>query len=176
MLFWHLGGTIGAVRYSFRDDRMDLRFLMAGAILADLIDTPLGLLGWSTFGNVRLVAHSLLFAAVVMVLVVVFARRGRPRKRWMPLAVGVLMGLILDAMWRQPETLWWPFLGWEFSAAGFDTAGEYLRWLVTDWRTWALEAAGLAYLVYLGRRARLDDPERRRELITTGRIQVPIGR
>jgi hypothetical protein len=118
----------------------------------------------------------LLFAAIVMVLVLVLARRGRPRKRWMPLAVGVLMGLVLDAMWRHPETLWWPFLGWRFTDSGFASAGAYLWWLATDWRTWALEAVGLAYLVLLARRAHLDESERRVELITTGRIQVPIGR
>jgi hypothetical protein len=176
VLFWHLGGSIGAVRYAFRDERMDLRFLMIGAILADLVDTPIGLLAWSTFGSVRLFAHSLIFPAAAMVVVLVLTRRGRPRKRWMPLAVGVLMGLVLDGMWRQPETLWWPFLGWEFTTTGFDTAGEYLRWLLTDWRTWALEALGLAYLVFLAGRARLGDPKRRRELVTTGRIRVPIGR
>lgn len=111
-----------------------------------------------------------------MILVLVLARRGRPRKRWMPLAVGVLMGLVLDAMWRQPETLWWPFLGWTFADSGFASAGAYLSWLATDWRTWTLEALGLAYLVFLAHRARLREPERRSELITTGRIQVPIGR
>ena len=35
MLFWHLGATVALVRYSFRDDRMDLRFLMLGAVLPD---------------------------------------------------------------------------------------------------------------------------------------------
>ena len=176
MLLWHLGGTVAVIRYAFRDENMDLRFLMLGAVLADLIDTPIGLVFWPTFGNVRLALHSLLFAAAIMLAVMLLARRGRPRKRWMPLAVGVLMQLVLDAMWRHPETLWWPFLGWEFSATGFTTAGEYLSWLLTDWRTWAFEAAGLLYLVYLARRANLGDPERRRELLTTGRIRVPIGR
>ncbi len=119
MLLWHLGGTVAVIRYAFRDENMDLRFLMLGAVLADLVDTPIGLAFWPTFDNVRLALHSLLFASLVMFAVVALARRGRPRKRWMPLAVGVLMQLILDAMWRQPETLWWPFLGWEFSATGW---------------------------------------------------------
>ena len=43
MLFWHVGGTIALVRYTVRDERMDLRFLILGAVLPDLIDTPIGL-------------------------------------------------------------------------------------------------------------------------------------
>jgi len=41
MLFWHVGATIAFVRYTFRDKAMDLRFLALGAILPDLIDTPI---------------------------------------------------------------------------------------------------------------------------------------
>lgn len=176
MLFWHLGGTTALIRYAFRDERMDLRFLMLGAVLADLIDTPVGLLFWDSLRNVRLIGHSLLFAAVVMLIVLLSTRRGRPRKRWMPLAVGVLVHLVLDAMWRQPETLWWPFLGWEFTERTYATAGAYVRAILGDWRTWMFEATGLAYLAYLFARARLFDSDARKEFIETGRIDVPIGR
>ena len=176
MLFWHLGGTTALIRYAFRDERMDLRFLMAGAVLADLIDTPVGLLFWESLRNVRLLGHSLVFATVVMVAVLLATRRGRPRKRWMPVAVGVLVHLVLDAMWRQPETLWWPFLGWDFTQRSYETAGAYVAAILGDWRTWAFEAVGLAYLAYLFGRARLFDPVARREFLRTGRVDVPIGR
>jgi hypothetical protein len=42
MLFWHLGASIAVARYTFRDERMDLRFLALGALLPDIIDTPVG--------------------------------------------------------------------------------------------------------------------------------------
>lgn len=174
MILWHLGGTIALIRYAFRDERMDLRFLAIGAILPDLIDTPLGFAGWSEFQNVRLAAHSLLFGATLMVIVLLTTRRGRPRKRWMPLAIGVLVHLLLDAMWAQPETLWWPFLGWSFTATGFATVADYLAALLTDWRMWAGEAIGAAYLAYLWINGGLSDSERRRAFLSTGRIGVPI--
>jgi hypothetical protein len=94
----------------------------------------------------------------------------------MPLAVGVLLHLILDAMWRFPSTLWWPFLGWEFDATSFTSVGAYLEWLLTDLRTWALEAVGLVYLAVLAHRSNLRDPDARQMVITTGRVQAPIGR
>ena len=174
MLFWHLGGTTAITRYAFRDERMDLRFLMLGAVVADLLDTPVGLVFWSTLRNVRLVGHSLLFAAVVMVVVLLTTRRGRPRKRWMPLAIGVLVHLVLDAMWRQPETLWWPFLGWEFTERSFATAADYVVAILGDWRTWTFEVVGLIYLVVLARRARFSDAASRAEFYRTGRVHVPI--
>ena len=176
MLFWHVGATIAFTRYAFRDEAMDLRFLAFGAILPDLIDSPIGLVFWSQFQSVRLAAHTLMFAALLLAAVMAATRRGRPRKRWMPLAIGVLLHLVLDGMWRFPSTLWWPFLGWEFDATSFATVGAYLEWLLTDLRTWVLEAVGLAYLATLAHRSDLSDSDARRLLVTTGRVQAPIGR
>jgi hypothetical protein len=174
MLFWHLGGTIALIRYAFRDERMDLRFLALGALLPDIVDTPVGLLAFSGTGTVRLVGHSLLLASGVMVAVLLTTRRGRPRKRWMPLAVGMLVHLFLDAMWADPETLWWPFLGLDFTPDGATTVGAYVSGVLTDWRVWALEVIGAAYLVVLGHRGRLETHEARADLWVTGRIDVPI--
>ena len=176
MLFWHVGATIALIRYAFRDEAMDLRFLALGAILPDLIDTPIGFAFWSSFLSVRLASHTLLFSAMLLVAVMVATRRGRPRKRWMPLAVGVLIHLVLDGMWRSPATLWWPFLGWDFDATSYQTAWAYLEWLLTDVRTWGLEAVGLVYLAVLARRSDLADPDARQTLLRTGRVSAPIGR
>lgn len=175
MLFWHVGGTIALVRYTFRDERMDLRFLILGAVLPDLIDTPIGLVAYEATQSVRMVGHSLVVAGGLMVAVLLTTRRGRPRKRWMPVAIGVLLHLFLDAMWADPETLWWPFLGLGFSEAPELTAADYVSRVLTDWRVWALEIVGAVYLVVLGRRARLADPAARDLFRTTGRVGVPIG-
>lgn len=174
MVFWHLGATVALVRYSFRDDRMDLRFLMLGAVLPDFIDTPIGWLVFDTTRTTRLVSHSLLVSAVAMVLVLWRTRRGRPRKRWMPLAIGMLLHLALDTMWASPGTLWWPFLGFEFTASGAPTLGAYIGDVLGDPLVWALEGLGAAYLVVLARRARLGEPDARRAFLMTGTIDVPI--
>ncbi|MDJ0923789.1 MAG: metal-dependent hydrolase [Acidimicrobiia bacterium] len=174
MLFWHLGATIALARYAFRDDRMDLRMLMLGAILPDLIDTPIGLIFFDRLQGVRLFTHGLLVASIVMIGVVFFTRRGRPRKLWMPLAIGLLFHLLLDAMWLDPETLWWPFLGWSFTAAGPATAAGFVAEVLGDWRTWLAELVGLVYLVYLWRAADLSDTQSRRAFLNNGRIDVPI--
>jgi len=174
MLFWHVGATIAIARYTFRDDRMDLRVLVLGGLLPDLIDTPVGLLFYEQLGAVRLFTHGLLLAAAVMVGVVLSTRRGRPRKLWMPLAIGLLFHILLDGMWLNAETLWWPLLGWGFTAAGPETASAYLSALLADGRMWLTEAVGLVYLVYLWRAAQLSDAQHRRDLLATGRVNLPI--
>jgi len=174
MLFWHAGASVAITRYAFRDERMDLRFLILGAVIADLVDSPIGFAFFSALGAVRLGLHSLSAAALVMVTVVWTTRRGRPRKRWMPVAIGMLLHLFLDAMWNQPETLWWPFLGFEFSQAAEPTVRLYIQGILSQWTLWVGEAVGLMYLAVLFVRGRLAEREQRREFLATGRIDVPI--
>jgi membrane-bound metal-dependent hydrolase YbcI (DUF457 family) len=176
VIFWHVGATVAFIRYAFRDDAMDLRFLAFGAILPDLIDTPIGIVSWSSFGAVRLASHGIVFAMLLMVAVLIFTRRGPVRKRWMLLATGVLLHLLLDAMWNLPETLWWPLLGSDFNSTGFPTYGEYLGDLLTNPVMWAGEAVGVIYLVTLAKRANLQDPPARRALRHTGVVSARIDR
>ena len=175
MLLWHLGATTALTRYAFRDEKMDLRFLMVGAVLPDLIDTPIGLLFYESLQTIRLVAHGLPLAAILMTWIVLATRRGRPRKRWMPIAIGVLIHLFLDAMWADPETLWWPVLGFDFSPAGAATVGDLIANTVSNLWVWIGETAGFVYLAALARRSGLESADARREFLETGRIWAPIG-
>ena len=96
MIFWHVGATTAFIRYAFRDPAMDLRYLALGALLPDIVDLPLGIVMWSEWQAARLIAHSIVFGSLVMLLVLVFTRRGPVRKQWMLLAVGVLLHLLLS--------------------------------------------------------------------------------
>jgi hypothetical protein len=176
VLFWYVGGTLAVTRYSFRDDRMDVRLLIVGALLPGLIDAPVGVLWFESFRAVQLFGHSLVFAALVMTVIVVRTRRGRPRKRWMPLAIGMLVHLILDGMWAHPETLFWPFLGFRFSPGGFDTIGALVVGTLSDWKAWAREGAGVVYLTYLIRAGDLTSATGWSRFRATGRIDVAIDR
>jgi hypothetical protein len=172
MIFWHLGGTIAIFRYVFRDPKVDLRFLALGALLPDLIDKPLGTILFPALfnNNGQVIGHTLLFSLVLMSVVLLTTRRGRVRRRWMALAVGSLLHLVLDAMWTAQETFLWPVFGWEFPPAAAEYwTGLFERLLADPWRI-IQEVVGLAYLVYLSRKAQLGDPERRAELLHTGRL------
>jgi membrane-bound metal-dependent hydrolase YbcI (DUF457 family) len=177
MIFWHLGGTLAIARYTFRDPMMDVRFLFLGALLPDLIDKPLGRVFLrDSLDSGRTVAHTLLFAAVLLATAMVVTRRGSSwRNKLMPLALGVLLHLFLDFMWTAPETLWWPILGSEFAPAQSGDIFDALMANVTAPFVVAGEVLGLTYLVWMWRADRLSEPARRREFLRSGILRVPIG-
>jgi hypothetical protein len=155
---------------------MDVRFLVLGAVLADAIDLPVGIFTWSTFQTPRMVGHSMVFAVAVMVVVGLFTRRGPIRKKWILLAVGLFLHLALDAMWRLPETLWWPFFGWDFAPSGFETFSSYAGSVMTSPRMWLGELAGLAYLVFLWRKSHLSSRDAWQQFTSAGIVSAPIER
>ncbi|MDF1595514.1 MAG: metal-dependent hydrolase [Acidimicrobiia bacterium] len=173
MIFWHVGGTVLAFRYVFRDPNVDLRFLALGAILPDLIDKPIGtILFADTFESGQIFGHSLLFSSMLMVMVLLFTGRGVRRRRLMALAIGSLFHLVLDGMWTVKETFLWPAFGWGFPPGPEAYWGSLLERLAAN--PWILmqEALGIIYLVYLWRKADLGKAERRSELLTVGTIHA----
>ncbi len=91
--------------------RVDLRVLLVGSLLPDIIDKPVGLLFFpDLFGTGRLFCHTLLFC---LLLAVMGAWRYRLRRTGglLVLSYGSAMHLVLDGMWRSPETLFWPAMG-----------------------------------------------------------------
>lgn len=176
MLFWHLGATLWLFRWIFRDPKVDVRFLLLGAILPDLVDLTLGtvlLAGIYSTGELWL--HTLLTSSIYMVGVLLLTRRGRRRRAFMALGVGWLFHLLLDGMWTDSEIFLWPFFGWEVAS------GEAPYWplsweraLADPWR-WGLEMVGLTYLVWLWFAVGLNRKERRETLVRTGRLSELVG-
>jgi hypothetical protein len=171
MLFWHLGATLWLFRWIFRDPKVDIRFLMVGAILPDLIDLPVGtILLANRYSTGELWFHSLLLATIYMALVLMATRRGRRRRAYMAVGVGWLFHLLLDGMWTNPEVFFWPFFGLEIPAG--ESPFWPLAWeraLSDPWR-WVKEAIGLAYLAWLWIAVGLNIKDRRQNLWSTGRV------
>lgn len=172
MAAWHLAGSLFLFRWVFRDPTVDVRFLAVGALLPDLIDMPIGtLLLADRYSTGELWAHSLLAPSLVVVAVMILTRRGARRRAWMALAIGMFFHLLLDGMWATTEVFLWPFFGDFPPGPSPYWSGVWERALSDPWR-WMAEAAGITYLVVLGRKAGLGDPEARRRLLRSGRIDV----
>jgi hypothetical protein len=154
MILWHVGATVLMVRYVFRDPDMDLRWVMAGSLLPDLIDKPIGSVFFhETFGTHRLFAHSVLFPMVALAVVLITTGRGSAiRKGLIGAVIGVFVHLLLDAAWAAPEAFWWPLFGTEFPRVFDSDIGSLLARMLSDPLVWAGEALGLVYLVFLWRR------------------------
>ena len=160
MILWFAGMAVAVVWVVFRDPAIDLRLVVAGALLPDVVDGLLDLAGvvgpWP--------AHTLLANAMVLV-VVMLATRGRRqlRRRLLALPIGGLLHLALDGAWADTVGFWWPVLG-------TDVGSEVLPSLERGQANLVLEVAGLAALVWAWRRFRLGEPARRAAFLRTGRV------
>lgn len=172
MIAWHVGATIFLFRWIFRDPKVDVRYLAVGAVLPDLVDMTVGtVVAADRHSTGELWMHTLAAPTLVVVCVLLATRRGRRRRAWMALAVGMFFHLLVDGMWTSTETFLWPFFGLDFPsgprpywAGVWDRAsGDPIRWVT--------EVVGLAYLVTIWRRSGLADPDRRRALWANGRLE-----
>ncbi|HSG79718.1 MAG TPA: metal-dependent hydrolase [Acidimicrobiia bacterium] len=176
MVLWHLGVTTLLVRYVFRDPRMDLRWVLVGSLLPDLVDKPIGsVLFNEQLGSDRLVAHAVVFPVVAMFVVLVATPRGSAlRKGLIGVVIGALFHLVLDGAWADPEAFWWPFFGLGFPLRPDSAIGPLLGRMVADPLVWVGEAVGLAYLVVLWR-THLSEPGSVRGFLRDGRIPMPAA-
>eukprot|EP01041_Mallomonas_annulata_P034474 gene34474-57248_t len=126
VLLWFVATSVLTIFFVFRDPRFDYRWLIAGALLPDVVDV------W--FGGAR-VLHSLTGAVGAMVLVMLVTAGRRPiRRRLLSLPIGVLLHLVFDGAFSATEVFWWPFMG------GFDDAS--LPVAQRGWWNLGLELAG----------------------------------
>lgn len=175
MILWHLGMTVLIVRYVFRDPDMDLRWVLAGSILPDVIDKPIGsILFHDTLQTHRLVSHSILFPIVGLLIVLLATGRGTTlRKNSIAVVIGALVHLVLDAAWADPEAFWWPLFGLEFPHVANSQFVDLVLMMVRNPWVWVGEAVGCAYLVGLWRTHLRDGGLRR--FIEDGRIPMPTA-
>ncbi len=175
MLFWHVGATLWLFRWIFRDPKVDIRFLLAGAILPDVIDLTLGTVVFADrYSTGELWFHSLLLPSLYMTAVVILTRRGRRRRAFMAVGIGWRFHLLLDGMWANQEVFLWPFFG-EIPAG--EAPFWPLAWeraLSDPWR-WVKEAVGLTYLIWLWIALGMSDRERRRATLRTGRLPEHVA-
>lgn len=173
MIAWHVGATLFLFRWIFRDPKVDVRFLAVGAVLPDLVDMPLGtLILADRYSSSELWFHSLAVSSLVIIAILLATRRGRRRRAWMALAIGMMFHLLIDGVWTSSEVFAWPFFGLDLPSGPRPYwAGVWDRALSDPWR-WIEELVGIGYLVTLARRARLGDGKTATEVLRTGRLPV----
>ena len=95
-------------------NHIDIRLLLIGSILPDIVDKPIGLyLFRDSFSTGRIFCHTLLFLSIITVAgLYLFKSRGKVRL--LILSFGTLAHLILDQMWLVPQALLWPLYGFTF--------------------------------------------------------------
>ena len=130
-------------------NRIDIRLLLIGSLLPDIIDKPIG--QWlfnEYFSNGRIFSHTLLFLILTTILGLFFHRK-YGRTWFLSLSFGTFMHLILDQMWRAPKTLLWPVLGLEFDRIDLTGwIGGIWQVLLTDPAIYIPELFGLFIIIW----------------------------
>lgn len=143
-----LGSFLGAPPRVFQKLRLDYRVVLAGSLLPDIIDKPLGLflLPHLLDFNGRIIGHTLAFNLVLLTVgLVILIFRGHHTP--LVLAVSSTGHLLLDQMWENPQTLLWPLLGWGFPPGVPDLNDWIMFQLTAQWLS-VPEVIGLLVLVW----------------------------
>jgi hypothetical protein len=125
----------------------DFRWYLAGALLPDLVDKPVGQVFLKPyFENGRIYTHTLLFTSSALIIGL-RSRRRAGDSRLMLLALGVVSHLVMDAIWHDRETALWPFFGpFKRHPSLRGLLGQIMDSLGDPW-FWAGEMGGLALLL-----------------------------
>ena len=129
--------------------RIDVRILLLGSLLPDIVDKPLGIFLFpETFNSGRIFCHTLLFL-ILITLAGVYVYR-RYRKTWLlVLSFGTFTHLVLDQMWLTPRTLFWPLYGSTFEPADITNwIQDMLYALMTNPRVYVPELLGVGILIW----------------------------
>lgn len=156
MILWSLGFALVAMWVVFRDPAIDHRIVLVGVLLPFAIDIVIGR---------PTILHTLL-GSILLLMVVMAATVGRrqQRRRWLGLPIGTFLFLVAGGIWADRSLFWWPLDGARFEDRALPTLDRPL------WAVLALEALGVMALGWAWFRYGLDDAERRRVFIRTGRI------
>lgn len=153
MFLWFLGLSFALVLMVFDSPLLDYRLVMLGSVVPwlDHLWAPPWLL------------HSVLFPVLVMGAVMVGFRGQRLRqRRWLGLAIGMFMHLLLAATFTSGELFWWPVLGFDVGDAAPRRPGLGLAIV--------LEVVGGLVLLWLVRRLGLTVAADRDRFVRTGHI------
>ncbi len=128
-------------------NRIDIKLLLVGSLLPDIIDKPVGHFFFREyFSNGRIFCHTLLFLILVTATGIYLYRRHS--KTWLlPFSFGTLTHLIFDQMWLTPRTLFWPLLGFTFERSDINNwIPDIFHALLADPVVYLPELAGIVIL------------------------------
>jgi len=161
LVFGHIASAVLPTRWAMA--KADLRWVIFFALLADLIDKPLGLVIFrETLNNGRVYFHSLLVNLLVMLVLVLWRK---------PLIYVLALWIhqLCDRMWMRPWVALWPFTG----TFGYrDLPLENWVYSVLNPYNLTTEAIGLAITAWAVIRFRLYDRHRLRAWFRTGRLET----
>lgn len=118
-LFGHLGVTLGlffilACFLPRFKGRINYWYIAIGALFPDIIDKIIGRVIFSnSIANSRLIAHTLIFS-ILLTAIGFYIYRRRGNANILLLASASFLHIIVDRIWNNTATFFWPVFGWSF--------------------------------------------------------------
>jgi membrane-bound metal-dependent hydrolase YbcI (DUF457 family) len=111
-IFAHIfaGAVFGLGLFHLIKDPRAVPFCIAGSVLPDLIDKPLGLLMPEVFGSGRTIFHSLGIVCIFLIIALIFVTSNH-RVQGVGLVIAVFLHQVSDEMWSQPSNWFYPLFG-----------------------------------------------------------------
>lgn len=133
-------------------NRIDIRLLLIGSLLPDLVDKPVGRFFFrDIFNNGYIFCHTLLFL-IIMTLIGLFIYCSRKKTWLLALSFGTFTHFILDGMWQIPRTLLWPLYGISFGTHELTSLSEWIQMLFQNLLIYPvisiLELAGAVIIIW----------------------------
>ncbi len=134
-------------RRGFSCQAPDMRWMLAGAVLPDVVDKTVGqVLFRPYFQNGRIFTHTVALTLMAL-LAGAWSWRRSGDERLLLLGCGMASHLMLDRIWMEPTTALWPSLGPFLRHPSLGTIMEQIREHLTDPLFWVGELSGAALLV-----------------------------
>jgi hypothetical protein len=148
---------------------VDYRGAAIAALLPDMIDKPLSLTLLSDSGTSQGLSHTLVGQALLALVV------ARLRPKWLPYALICNSHLLADQMWKYPRTLLFPLSGrldsWKFMGTPSAMLSAYAE-IAARPDILAVEALGLALLVWVAGKGEWHRKGTLKRLLLTGRMAI----
>ena len=144
-----LYGRLNGIRHQLGS--IDYRLILLGSLLPDIMDKPSWLFASSDiFPSGRSYGHTFLFNLLLFICALILLKY---KKSWLLIiSLSSYIHLILDQMWHNPVTLWWPLLGAMQRADTTDWLSYITRALFSDPGTYIPEVIGLTIILLMGYR------------------------
>ena len=147
LIFAHIfaGALLGLGFWHLTNERRAVPLCIAGSVIPDLVDKPLGLLFPSVLGGGRTLFHALVIIIVILLLVFIFFRS---RDRWLGsgVACALLLHQVSDEMWTLPANWFYPLLGPFTGDMIPDFIGFYFWYEITNPFEWMFMAGTVLIL------------------------------
>jgi hypothetical protein len=171
---WAVANLLARSRSADRWRNLDFRLLAVAAVLPDLIDKPLAILGAHGSHSALLYGHTLLSHLAVWGGVAATRRM----RKGLPYLLALSGHLVADRMWGFTRTLLWPLAGrkfhqWKEVGSPHDFLLAYAGVVREEPKLLAFEAVGAVLLAWLIADRRLYRKRSLLRFLRTGRVGVP---